>query len=757
MAKHHEFPYLKTILLCCMFLLIKRYANSSPGESSTYIVHMDKSYMPNVFTSHHHWYSSIVGSLESTNASILYSYDVVLHGFSATLSLKELQTLKNHPAFISASVDRKGKLDTTRTVEFMSLNPNTGLWPVSKYGKDVIVGVIDTGVWPESRSFGDHGIGPVPARWKGICEAGQEFNASMCNRKLIGARYFNKGAKAAEPGIEIAMESARDIEGHGSHTASTAVGNYVDEASFFGYANGMAKGVAPFARLAVYKASWLESKAIYSSDVLAAFEQALSDGVDVISVSFGFDGAELYEDPVAIGSFAAMENGVLVSLSAGNGGAAYATLHNGIPWAMTVGASTIDRQFAGTLTLGNGETIVGWTLFPSNAMVQNVSIVYNETLAKCDSSDELAELRDVIIVCDSEKIPFKSQMELIENTNIAAAIFINNDPAVLEQEQVTWPGIVVSPREGSSVLKYAKGSATPLGSIQFQQTIVGSIRAPAVAYYSSRGPSRSYAGVLKPDIMAPGSRVLAAWVPYIAEASIGSISLLNDYVLKSGTSMACPHASGVAALLKGAHPEWSAAAIRSAMMTTAKQTDNSGHHIRDSGKDYTPASPLAMGSGQADPNRALDPGLIYDVTPQDYVNLICSMNFTRNQTLSITRSSMYNCTSPSSDLNYPSFIAWFSSKSSTTLVRTFHRTVTNVGDRAARYSALLTTPKGCTLSVSPEVLVFKNKYEKQSYSLRIQCNKNDSNLNKVFDGSLNWVDDVRKHSVRSPIVACSPP
>ncbi|KAK3041878.1 hypothetical protein RJ639_001246 [Escallonia herrerae] len=302
---------------------------------------MDKSSMPRAFASHHHWYTSTIDSVKSnhdhehqSSSSLLYSYDHAFHGFSALLSIDELEALKTTSGFVSAYNDRVVTLDTTHSFEFLSLNPVTGLWPASEYGKDVLVGVIDTGVWPESASFKDDGMTSVPTRWNGTREAGQKFNSSMCNSKLIGARYFNKGVKAANPNVTLSMNSARDTRGHGTHTTSTAAGNYVKGASYFGYAKGTARGMAPKARVAMYK--------------------AVADGVDVISISMGFDDVPFYEDPIAIASFGAMEKGVLVSSTAGNEGPDLGKLHNGIPWVLTVAAGSIDRWFAGTLTLGNG-------------------------------------------------------------------------------------------------------------------------------------------------------------------------------------------------------------------------------------------------------------------------------------------------------------------------------------------------------------------------------------------------------------------
>ncbi|POO03005.1 Peptidase S8, subtilisin-related [Trema orientale] len=205
------------------------------------------------------------------------------------------------------------------------------------------------------------------------------------------------------------------------------------------------------------------------------------------------------------------------------------------------------------------------------------------------------------------------------------AILVSTEPKLFELGGVPCQCIVINPKQASTVLKYAETNQMPMVRVKFQQTIIGreAGRARAVAFYSSRGPSHNSPGALKPDLMAPGSLILAGWIPNDAVGSIGpSVVLSSEYNMISGTSMACPHVSGVAALLKAAHPEWSPAAIRSAMMTTAFTFDNTRKPIVENGFKSRIASPLAMGAGQIDPNRALDTGLIYDATPQDYVDYV---------------------------------------------------------------------------------------------------------------------------------------
>ncbi|KAG6409255.1 hypothetical protein SASPL_132290 [Salvia splendens] len=249
--------------------------------------------------------------------------------------------------------------------------------------------------------------------------------------------------------------------------------------------------------------------------------------------------------------------------------------------------------------------------------------------------------------------------------------------------------------------------------------------------------------------MALGVLILAAFHPHLTAARIGrNIDLATDYNLLSGTSMACPHISMAAALLKASYPDWSPAAIQSALVTTANPLDNTNRPIRE--QDGSVASPLGIGSGHVDPNQALDPGLVYDASVQDLVNLVCSMNFTRNQTLTIIRSS-YNCSNPTSDLNYPSFVALIrAAEIRRTLTRRFRRRVTNVRNGAATYKFTVEVPVNTTAVVEPQTLVFRKKNETKRYSLTIRY-KADIEI-QHREGAVIWTDQTGKYRVRSPIM-----
>nr|KYP31958.1 Subtilisin-like protease [Cajanus cajan]KYP56210.1 Subtilisin-like protease [Cajanus cajan] len=289
---------------------------------------MDTLAMPKAFSTQHGWYLSTLSSalenaqvltsndnnnLEIASSKLIYTYTYAMSGFSANLSPKELEALKSSTGYISSIPDLPAKLDTTHSPQFLDLNPNTGAWPIGKFGEDIIVGLVDTGIWPESESFKDEGMTKIPSRWKGQCE-----DSIKCNNKLIGARFFHKGVLTKYPYLARNENSTRDTQGHGTHTSSTVAGSQVDNASFFGYANGSARGIAPRARVAMYKALW-EDRTM-SSDIIAAIDSAISDGVDVLSLSLGLDDVPLYNDPIAITTFSAMERGIFVSTSAGNDG-----------------------------------------------------------------------------------------------------------------------------------------------------------------------------------------------------------------------------------------------------------------------------------------------------------------------------------------------------------------------------------------------------------------------------------------------------
>ncbi|KAJ0976883.1 hypothetical protein J5N97_012357 [Dioscorea zingiberensis] len=767
--EHHSILY----KLVVFFTLILLSCDASVDHRRAYIIHMDGSVKPAPFPDSESWHTSILSSLSSSTgeeapATHLYTYNHVIQGFSAVLTLGQLEQIKLVSGHLATYPDSYGKLHTTHTPQFLGLGTGSGLWPASNYGNGMIIGMIDTGIWPESESFKDDAMPPVPERWKGTCVNGTDFNSSMCNKKLIGAKFFSKGLKQA--GINISntddYNSPRDYEGHGSHTSSTAAGSPVFTASYFGYAPGLAIGMAPKAHIAMYKVLFAaDTWDSAATDVLAGMDQAITDGVDLMSLSLGFFKTPYYDDIVAMGAFAALEKGIFVSCSAGNGGPHAYTVINGAPWLTSVGAGTIDREFVATVNLGNGAKIIrGQSLYPESLFVSNVSLYHgpgNTSKETCGSlSLDPKEVAGKIVFCmPTEDDDLYSQIDEVSRVEAAGAIFTTNFGKFLFPKDYSIPFVTVSLSKGEVIKNYISRAAEMAAvSITFIETELGTKPAPQAAYFSSRGPSRISPGILKPDILAPGINVLAAWAPNRAFTPVGDDYLVTDYALVSGTSMASPHIIGIAAMIKSVHRDWSSAAIRSAMMTTADIVDNTGNSIIDMSSG-TAGSPLEYGAGHINPNKAMDPGLVYDITVQDYIDFLCGLNYTSPQIGMITRRSNYTCTRANLDLNYPSFMVIINNTNTTT--GTFKRVLTNVGSSGSSYRAAVRVPAGMKVAVEPQTLTFTGLNSTQQFSIKVDIDLTKSTGPKSEYlgnyGYLSWYEIGGKHVVTSPIVSAFAP
>ncbi|EHA8591071.1 subtilisin-like protease SBT1.7 [Cocos nucifera] len=720
---------------------------------------MDPSAMPAPFSTHESWHTSILSSLPSppgtTPPDHLYTYNHVMHGFSAVLSSAHVEHLARNPGHVSIHPDSYGRLHTTRTPKFLGLNRHLGLWPMSNFGDDMIIGIIDTGIWPESDSFDDKGMPPIPERWKGTCETGTKFDSSDCNRKLIGARFFGKGLNVSKT---LDYDSPRDFFGHGTHTSSTAAGARSPGADYFEYAKGNAIGIAPKARLAMYKVSYRsQTHELAATDVLASMDQAIADGVDLMSLSLGFSQTPYYSNVIALGAFAAMERGIFVSCSAGNSGPEGYTMFNGAPWITTVGAGTIDRDYVASITLGQDfATIRGNSFYPVSLYISGIPLYHglgDASKENCRHSSLDAKEVDGTIVFCSYNIDndVKEQMDEVLRSGAKGAIIATDQWPFMWLTDFTEPLVVVAPGDEKVIKAYVaktKGQNLTV-DIVYQLTEVGTTPAPQVADFSSRGPYAISPEILKPDILAPGVNVLAAWArgPFSAMTSVGQQPLISDYLLLSGTSMSSPHVVGVAALLRSLHREWSPAAIRSAIMTTANVLDNTHQTITDL-ETGLPATPLDFGAGHINPNKAMDPGLIYDIGFQDYVDFLCGLNYSSSEIRIITRRNDYTCQA-NLDLNYPSFIV-ISDRKASIARRSFKRVLTSVMDGPSAYRVVVAAPVGMRVVVEPQTLNFDGKYSKQKFSVSVEVEVGSSRQGS--HGFLSWSEIGGKHAVRSPIV-----
>lgn len=700
----------------------------------------------------------------------VHIYDTVFMGFSATLTLNEAELLRATKGVLGVFRDSVRYPHTTHTPEFLGLDAARGLWPESKYGEGVVVGVLDTGFWPELESFSDEGMGPVPTKWKGTCDTGnaQDFNASHCNRKVIGARYYSAGYEQARGKMNESVESRspRDTEGHGTHTSSTAAGSPVANASLIGIASGTARGMASKARIAVYKICW--EAGCYDSDILAAFNQAVKDGVDVISLSVGGGVVPYYEDSIAIGAFGAMKQGIFVSCSAGNAGPKPTTVSNIAPWMITVGASTLDRKFPASVILGNGQTIAGVSLYRGTTEDENVTaLVYGGIVAANNARDgalcltgslNASLVKGKIVVCMRGGNGRVAKGAVVKAAGGFGMVLANTpaDGEGLLADSHILPATLVGAKGGAAIIDYMNSTSKPVARFKFGGTELNVKPAPVVASFSSRGPNSLTPEVLKPDITGPGVNILAAWTGRVGPSGLAFDTRRVKFNIISGTSMSCPHISGLAALLRGAHPTWSPAAIKSAMMTTATVMDNQNGILTDE-STTTEATPFEFGSGHVRPEKASDPGLVFDMGVQDYVNFLCSQGYSQKRIDVVTGgdSSLQCPLLPvrAEDMNYPSFSAVFTSLSLLPVSSTFKRVVTNVGKGPSTYKATILAPDGVTIAVEPKELSFSAVNEKQSFVVTVATSNSPiqgmaaSSITQF--GYLIWSDGT--HVVQSPV------
>lgn len=702
---------------------------------------------------------------------VSHVYEIVITGFAVLMTPGEATYMRTMPGVIGVFQETVMQLQTTHTPEEVGLEMmrSNGLWNVSRFGDDVIVGMLDTGVWPESESLSDTGLGPIPDRWRGQCVPGARFTTQNCNKKLIGARYFYQGYEAAVGPINGSEEykSARDSDGHGTHTSSTAAGSPVPGASLFGLAPGVATGMAPKARIAAYKVCW--ASGCFSSDIIAGFDSAVADGVDVISVSLGGDPVDYFQDPIAIASFGAVTKGVFVSCAAGNSGPGAGTVSNSAPWITTVGASTVDRSFPVNVIVGNGfKTVPGISLYGgpglgsdplplttgSDCAMGNVS---NARLCLPGSLDPNL-VRGKIVLCYRGVTARVSKGQVVLAAGGAGMVLSNTadygdsliaDPHVLPATFVGYIG-------GQFLEAYAAATTNPVASLTLPpQTVLGVKPAPAVTGFSSRGPTVQNPQLLKPDVIGPGLNILAAWPSETPPTQLSDDPRRVNFNIVSGTSMSCPHISGLGALIKAQHRTWSPAAIRSALMTTATFMDNSNSVITND-VDHMPATPYDYGSGFVQADKAADPGFIYDLSTQDYLNFLCVTGYS-SQTLQLFTKLPNPCPSlpvlRMEDFNYPSFVAIFKVNSaSSTFTTTFRRTVTNVGPARSNYTASFssTLPDGYSVSVNPSTLVFTAVGQKLSYVLTVAIPATPLPPVETVYTFLSWTDGERV--VNSPIV-----
>ncbi len=677
-------------------------------------------------------------------AKKLYDYDYTFAGFAAKLTGDQAAELAKTPGVLSVTKDDIRKLDTSSTPTFLGLTGKGGMWEklggIDKAGDGVIVGVVDSGFWPESKSFAPIKTTKasdrlIKRKFDGSCDKGIEQPYVKCNNKVIGARYFLEGT-GVDNVDKSDFISPRDGGGHGSHTASTAAGNNGVQATVEGSDLGKVSGMAPHARISIYKVCWTTGGGgCAGSDSVAAIDTAIADGVDVINFSISGSSASVV-DPVELAFFRAARAGVFVAASAGNSGPGASTVAHNSPWLTTVAAGTHDRVYEASVTLGNGSTYTGsgqGAAVPSSPVVLSTAVGLpgkpaNEVQLCFIGALDPAKVAGKIVVCDRGVNARVDKSAAVKQAGGVGVILANTAPSSLNADLHTLPTVHVDETAGAAIKAYVSANPSATASLAQGEGVAGA-EAPWVASFSSRGPALAGGGdLLKPDIMAPGVDVLAAVAP---PSNSG-----RDFDYYSGTSMSSPHIAGLAALVIQAHPRWSPAAVKSALMTTATTLDNKGNPIvNDTG---TAASALDYGAGQVVPTKALDPGLVYDSGPKDWLRYLCGLG----QLPASDRSCKKLGTIDASNLNYPSIAAGDLAGD-----QTITRTVTNVSRSRSTYTAHVSSPAGFSMSVVPSKLRLSPG---QSAHVKIKLTRTSAAFGAYAFGSLMWKDGT--HAVQSPIV-----
>ncbi len=719
------------------------------------------------------------------DTELVYRYQYGLNGFAARMNPSQAQKLAALPEVLQVWEDEVRPLTTDQSITFLGLfEPETGLRGTPGLdGDGIVIAMIDSGIAPQHPALQDSREADRPSMclsdwaentflglwlcrryekrddeiifeplegWAGECQAGEQFEATDCNNKIIGARYFSAGAEATGPIDDGEIMSARDVDGHGTHTATTAAGNRV-KASIFNTFIGRIEGVAPAARISVYKACWLrpgDSRAsCNTSDLANAIDAAVADGVDIINYSVGSSMTRVTA-PDDIALMAANKAGVFTVVAAGNDGPSFNTIGSpaGGPWVLTAAASTrAGKSSSEAMEIKAPANIEGLYIAREanftpelllNGPVEGSLVLANDdTGTTSDACEELVnadEISGKIAFVQRGNCEFQIKIANAEDAGAIAVVVYNiaGDPIVMtgDEGSADIPAVMIGQADGNLILaeldKIFDVTVLLDKNLFLDEIDAGN----TMASFSSRGLG-PVPDLIKPDVTAPGVNILAGFTPDAVNATQG-----EEFAYLSGTSMSTPHIAGVAALLLQANPDWSPAALKSSLMTTARQD-----LTLDDGE--TAATPFNFGAGHIVPNDAVDPGLVYDVSDDEFDAFACGIASPAVSPERCNELNQAGFSFAAEDLNQPSIaIANLAGQ------QTIRRHVTNVSDVTGTYTVEVAAPSGITVSVVPPSISIAPG---ATASFDIEFTFNSGPIDLWRFGSLTWTGDDR--SVYSPI------
>jgi subtilisin family serine protease len=745
---------------------------------------------------------SYVKHLEQTHDRLLaelgaeakiYSFRYAFNGFAARLTAGQLSRLARRPEVARIWLDTEQRVQTNNSAVFLGLLKQDGglRADLGLRGEGIVIGVIDSGIAPEHPSLRDyeevipracrsrwataswlgwmlcHSVRENPpmrqvyaplSTFSGACQTGAGFGPEDCSNKLVSARFYIDGflfRNALDPGEFV---SPKDAAGHGTHIATVAAGNPAT-AELFGTRIGTISGIAPRARIAIYKACWLKPGETHAtcatSDLARAIDDAVADGVDSLHYSVGsLETDRTAPDDIAL--LNALDAGVLSVVAAGNDGPELATIGSpsSDPWVLTVTATTQNgsryeeaieitapkdlasfiemREASFTPQLIGGGAVEGKLVLVDDGQAVLEGGALGSPRDACEPLVNGAQLHGAIALIERGGCEFSFKIAAAEQAGARAAIVYNNFGAPLVMNgmpgNIAIPAVMIGTAEGQDIVdaltagdaievRLEKGVLIERRDIGFE-----------LGEFASRGPNLGESDFLKPDVAAPGVNILGGHTPDVAHGLKGEY-----FQYQTGTSMAAPEAAGIAALLKEANPSWSPAAIKSALMTRAFPGV-----VREDAE--TPADPFDMGAGHIDPNLAIDPGLVYDNGYLDHAAYLCGLT---GSPLSVSDCDLLaesGYSFEARNLNLPSIGV-------TELITSdiVTRRVTNAGPPAT-YRARVEPPPGIAASVTPPSLTLATG-ESAEYSIAFE--RLDAELDYWQFGALTWSDGER--DVTSPI------
>lgn len=671
---------------------------------------------------------AVMGRVLGREVAALRRYLNVADAMVVEMDAAEAARIAGLPGVVDVQPDALQQLTTDVSQELIG---SPAVWGgatgtgAGTRGEGVLVGMLDTGVNPDHPSFaatdadGFTHTNPFgPGKYKGVCDpAHPSYDPSFpCNDKLVGAWTFIGG-------------SARDEVGHGSHTGSTMAGNTHDTVVTVGDTELVrtVRGVAPRANVISYKVCAPEG--CPTTAILAAMDQAVADGVQVLNYSLG-PGPGVPEgpwtDPTNLAFLDAFSAGVFVSASAGNSGPSASTARNTSPWNATVAASTTARIFAQSLAVtgpdpvpeplravpaapGDGRAIEERT----EAEVRDAGEVDPDNELGCVSFPP-AVFGGAVALVDRGVCPFSTKVNNAAAVGAVAVVVVNDvagPPVAMGDLGSTRVRSVMIDHSSGTTLRDLLADTSGAVTVRLDpnaEVLTDPAWQDIVAGFSSRGPSTF--DIPAPSITAPGVNILAA--------GAGAPGTAGAYAMMQGTSMAAPHVAGAGALLTALHPDWSPAEIHSALAGTA----NPDVLVKEDG--VTPAEPVDAGSGRLDVAAAARTGVVLDETAATFAAADPAAG------------------GDPSTLNLPALV-----HNQCARTCTWTRTLTSVADTEASYTVTVDAPAGVTLSVSPTTVILPPGASRQ---IEITADVTGSPMGEQVFGSVGLHTDAA-HASGSPI------